>query len=168
MEQTNKTETEQLYNDMTGKADEEQPEEAEEKDEQADEQAQDGEEILSEEQLEIQREIESYQSKIEQLDAKLAELEAKKVDDDKRELMRKWCYTDEQINRYIGYIDGMTSEEIEQSIAKLAEDIAPAGDNFADPSPFNGRAAKPKTVDHTEIGKHAFDRIKHKIFPWMR
>lgn len=152
MEQTNKTETEQLYDDMTSKA------EAEEKDEQA-------EQILSEEQLEIQREIESYQAKIAELDEKLAEYSAKKVDDDKRKLMRKYHYTDEQIDRYIGYIDGETNEEIEQSIAKLAEDIAPRGDNFVDPSPMNHAKQKPAAADPGEVGKSLFNRIKNKVFP---
>lgn len=128
------------------------------------EQAQDGEEILSEEELEIQREIEAYKAKIEALDAKIAEYAAKKVIDDKRELMRKWCYTDAQIDRYIKFIDGETSEEIKQSIAELAQDIPPKGDNFADPSPFNGVKQKPAPADLGEVGKTLFERIKHKIW----
>lgn len=156
MEQTNKTETEQFYDDMTSKA------EAEEKEEQAEEEQ--DEEIETEEELEIQREIEAYQSKIEQLDAKLAELEAKKVIDDKRELMRKYHYTDEQIDHYIKFIDGQTAEEIEKSIAELVKDIPPAGDSFADPSPFNGLKQKPTPADPGEVGKSLFERIKHKIW----
>lgn len=138
-------------------------ENAEQTEEETQKQA-DDEEILSEEELEIQREIEAYKTKIEALDAKIEEYAAKKIDDDKRKLMRKWHFTDEQINRYIGYIDGMTSEEIERSIAKLAEDIAPAGDNFADPSPMNGAKQKPAPADPGEVGKSLFERIKNKIF----
>lgn len=159
---SSKTETEQLYDDMTGKT------EAEEKEEQETEETteQEDEEILSEEELEIQREIESYQSKIEQLDAKLAAHEAQYIDAMKREQMKKAYYSDEQIVRYIGHIQGNNKEEIAESVSQL--DIPPANDNFVDPSPFNGRSAKPKTVDHAEIGRQAFGRIKHKIFPWMR
>ena len=118
----------------------------------------------AEEEAEILSEIAEYQAKIEEIDAKIAEFEAKKIDDDKRKLMRKWHFTDEQINRYIGYIDGMTSEEIEKSIAELAQDIPPAGDNFADPSPMNGIKQKPAAADPSEIGKTLFERIKHKIW----
>lgn len=121
-------------------------------------------EQLSEEEREIAREIEAYKAKIAEIDAKIAEFEAKKIDDDKRKLMRKWHFTDEQINRYIGYIDGMTSEEIERSIMRLSEDIPPKGDNFADPSPFNGVKQKPAPADLGEVGKTLFERIKHKIW----
>jgi len=157
-----KTETEQLYDDMTSKN------EAEEKEEQETEETteQEEEEILSEEELEIQREIEPYQSKIETLDAKLAAHEAQHIDALRREQMKARYYSEEQIDRYIEYIDGTSKDEIIESIDQLQ--IPPANDNFADPSPCNGRAAKPKTVDHTEIGRQAFGRIKHKIFPWMR
>lgn len=155
--QEKKTETEQIYDDMTSKA------EAEEKEEQA-EQEQEQDEIVDDEQLEIEREIAEYKAKIEALDAKIAEYAAKKVDDDKRKLMRKWHFTDEQINRYIGYIDGMTSEEIEKSIAELAKDIPPKGDNFADPSPMNSAKQKPKPADPGEVGKTLFERIKHRIW----
>src|SRR5699024_6112902 len=158
-----KTETEQLYDDMT------KPEDAEEKEEQAEQAPEDEEQdepILSEEELEIQREIESYQSKIETLDAKLAAHEAQHIDAMKREEMKERHYSDKQIERYIEHINGTSKEEIAESVSQL--DIPPANDNFVDPSPFNGRAAKPKTVDHTEIGRQAFGRIKHKIFPWMR
>lgn len=156
-----KTETEQLYDDMT------KPEEAEEKEEQA-EQAPEDEPILSEEELEIVREIETYQSKIGELDAKLAAHEAQHIDAMKREQMKEAYYSDEQIQLYIGHIEGNTVDEIQASVLSLANDIPPANDNFVDPSPFNGRAAKPKTVDAEEIGRQAYRRIKNKIFPWMR
>lgn len=161
----NKTETEKLYDDMTGKADEEQTQADPEQAEQI-EQAE--EEILSEEELEIQRKIESYQSKIDELDAKLNEFKSEHIEALKRKQMEERFYSEEQIERYIEHIEGETAEEIERSIFELAEKVPPANDNFVDPSPFNGRASKPKTVDHAEIGRQAFGRIKHKIFPWMR
>lgn len=155
--QEKKTETEQIYDDMTSKV------EAEEKEEQA-EQEQEQDEIVDDEQLEIEREIAEYKAKIAEIDAKLAEFEAKKIDDNKRELMRKWCYTDAQIERFLKFIEGETAEEIEKSIAKLAEDFPPAGDSFADPSPFNGVKQKPKPADLGEVGKTLFERIKNKIW----
>lgn len=118
----------------------------------------------TEEEAEILSEIEAYKAKIEELDAKIAEYAAKKVDDLKRELMRKYHYTDEQIDRYLKFIEGGTREEIERSIAKLAEDIAPKGDSFADPSPMNGIKQKPAPADPAEIGKSLFERIKNKIW----
>lgn len=144
-----------------------QPIENEEKaQEQAEEEArgQAGEEaqkILSEEE---RLEIEAYKAKIEEIDAKIAEYAAKKVDDLKREAMRKWHYTDEQIERFLKFIEGQTVEEIEKSIAELAKDIPPKGDNFADPSPMNGIKQKPKPADPGEVGKTLFERIKHRIW----
>lgn len=135
------------------------PEETPEQIEETSEQKQ-NEEILSEEELEI----EAYKAKIEEIDEKIAEYAAKKVDDLKRKAMRKYHYTDAQIERYIGYIDGETREEIERSIAELAQDIPPAGDNFADPSPFNSVKQKPTPADPAEIGKTLFERIKHRIW----
>ena len=171
MEQANQTETEQIYNDMTGKADDK-PEQVEENEteekleqetEETTEQEQD-EEILSEEELEIEREIAEYATKIEQLDAKLAEHKAQHIDAMKREKMKEAHYTDEQIDRYIDFIDGTTEEEIAESVFQL--EIPPAGDNYGDPSPMNG-AKQRYAVDHEsvgrEIGKKAFERVKNKI-----
>lgn len=161
--QEKKTETEQLYNDMTGKADEQaELEEVEEKDEQEQEQ---DEEILSEEELEIEREIAEYASKIEKLDAKLVEHEAKHIDEMKREQMKKAHYTDEQIERYLPHIEGETADEIKESIFKLTSEIPPR-DIYGDPSPMN-HAKQRYAIDHEsvgrEIGKKAFERVKNKI-----
>lgn len=153
----NKTETEQFYDDMT------KPAEAEEKEEQAEQIEQDEEEILSEEELEIQREIESYQSKIDELDAKLSEFKNVHIEKMKRKQMEERFYSEEQIRKYIDLIEGETLEEIDRSISELVEKVPPRGDDFADPSPFNGRPAKPKTIDFEEIGRQAFQRIKDKI-----
>lgn len=139
---------------------------SEETSEQTEEEARgQAEETNEQEQLsEEEREIEAYKTKIAEIDAKIAEFETKKIDDIKREAMRKWCYTDAQIERYIKFVDGETSEEIERSIAELAKDIPPAGDNFADPSPFNSIKQKPAPADPGEVGKTLFERIKHKIW----
>lgn len=164
----NKTETEQLYDDMT-KPEEAEAEQAEETEEQAEQEEQtQEEEILSEEELEIQRKIKGYQTKIAELDERLNEFKNEHIEKMKRKQMEERFYTEEQIEKYIDHIEGETAEEIDRSIFELVEKVPPKGDNFVDPSPFNGRAAKPKTVDHAEIGRQVFERIKHKIFPWMR
>lgn len=157
------TETEQLYNDMTKPAEAEQLEETEEQAEQAPEDEEQDEPILSEEELKIQREIESYQSKIEELDAKLNEFKNDHIEAMKRKQMEEHFYSEEQIDRYLGLIEGKTTEEIDRSISELVEKVPPKGDNFVDPSPFNGRSAKPKTVDFEDLGRQAFERIKDKI-----
>lgn len=143
-------------------------EEAQEQEQAEETQEQAGEEILSEEEREIQREIEAYQAKIEQLDERLNEFKSVHIEALKRKQMEARFYSEEQIGKYVAHIEGETVEEIDRSILELAEKVPPANDNFADPSPFNGRAAKPKPIDHAEIGRQAFERIKHKIFPWMR
>ena len=154
-----KTETEQLYDDMTKPAEAEQAEETEEQAEQAQE-----DEILSEEELEIQRKIEGYQSKIDELDERLNEFKSDHIEKMKRKQMEASFYSEEQIEKYIDHIEGETLEEIDRSILELVEKVPPKGDNFVDPSLFNGRAAKPKTVDFEDIGRQAFQRIKDKIF----
>lgn len=157
------TETEQIIDDMTDNQDEEETEEIDE----TTESNEDKDEITDDDDLELQREIESYQTKITKLDERLAELKAAKIDEIKREAMRKRNYTDEQIDRYIGYIDGETKEDIWQSIIKLSTEIPPKND-YIDPSPMTGGQIKPPRVDPSEIGRKAFERVKHKIFPWMR
>lgn len=147
-----KTETEQLLDGLTGKGDE-QPEEVEQVEET-------GEEVKTEEELEIN----DYQTKIDELDARLAEYQAKSIESMKRKEMSNMNYSAEQIERYLTYIDGETVEEIKQSILDLALDIPPRADSYADPSPFNGAKQKPKTADFGDIGRRAFERVKHKIF----
>ena len=107
--------------------------------------------------------IADYQAKIEKLDAKLSAHEAQHIDAMKREQMKKAYYSEGQIERYIEFVDGTTAEEIAESVSQLA--IPAAGDNFGDPSAFNGAKEKPVAADHSEIGRRAFDRVKHKIFP---
>lgn len=162
----NKTETEQIYEEMTGKADEEQTqaEQAEETEEQEDVQ----DEIMTEEELEIEREIEAYQTKIDELSVKLTEYKLKKINDIKRSAMKEAHYSDEQIELYAKFIDGETADEIKQNVLNLTMEIPPKNDNFADPSLMNGAKAKVKTTDFAEIGRQAFGRVKNKIFPHLR
>ena len=159
MSEQTKTETEQLIDDITAAETEDQTEE------QAEEQA---EEIPTEELLEVERKISEYETKIEQLDAKLAEYESNSLAKRKREEMRKFNYNDEQVEFYLPHIDGVTAEEIRDSVFKLTTEIPPAQDNYADPSLMNGAKVKPARADMGEVGKKAYERVKHKIFPFLR
>src|SRR5690625_1724550 len=117
MSEQTKTETEQLIDDITAAETDEQPEDTIE--ETPEELAED-EEILTEEELEVERKIAEYETEIEQLDAKLAEYKANSLAERKRESMREMNYNDEQIERYIGHIDGETAEEIRDSVFQLS------------------------------------------------
>lgn len=109
--------------------------------------------------------IEEYRAKIEALDAKLAQFKAQKLNEVKREAMRKMNYTDEQIDRYVKYIEGETKDEIERSVLKLASDIPPRNRaKYVDPAPMNGLRSKPRQKEPGEIGKSVFERIKEKVF----
>lgn len=150
-----KTETEQLIDDITAAETDEQPEESTEE-------TPEDEEILTEDELEVERKITEYETEIEQLDAKLAAFEAESVLDKKREEMRKFNYNDEQVEFYLPHIDGVTAEEIRDSVFQLTSEIPPQ-DNYADPSLMNGERVKPATADYGEIGKKVFERVKDKI-----
>lgn len=160
MSEQTKTETEQLIDDITAAETDEQPEEITEE-------TPEDEEILTEEHLEVELKISEYETKIEQLDARLAEYEAESVLDKKREEMRKFNYNDEQVERYLSHIEGETAEEIRGSVFQLSSEIPPA-DNYADPSLMNSERAKPARADKGEVGKKAYERVKHKIFPFFR
>lgn len=164
--ETEKNETEQVYEELT-KANEEPTEDLSEKPDEPTEQPEETEEdeILSE----VEREIESYSKKSEELDAKLAEFKAKKVDEVKRDTMLDFNYTEAQIERYSRHIEGETADEIKQSVFKLMSEIPPK-DNYVDPSLLNGKKQKPVADTQSkleEMGKAAFERVKHKVFPFF-
>lgn len=128
---------------------------------------QEDEEILTDEQIEVEREIETYQTKIEALVEQLANYRSDNIADKKREAMQEMNYSDQQIERYLKHVEGETDEEIKQSVFNLSLEIPPVN-NYADPSPMNHARQKPATKDPGEIGKKAFERVKHKIFPGLR
>lgn len=168
--ETEKNETEQVYEELTTDNEETADEQPEEVDEETVEEGKAGEdEILSEEDLEIEREIESYSKKSEELDAILSDYKAKKVDEVKRNTMLDFNYTEAQIERYSRYIDGETADEIKQSVFKLMSEIPPK-DNYIDPTLMNGAKQKPVADTQSkleEMGKAAFERVKHKVFPFF-
>src|SRR5699024_6006104 len=121
--------------------------------------------LVDDNQLENERAIEQYKAKIEQLDASIEEYRVNNVQAIKRQTMKQNNYSDEQIEKYIGFIECDNVEEIKQSVFKLTDNITPAI-YHGDPSANNGRPSKPKTVNNAEtIGQSMFDRIKGKVFP---
>jgi len=80
----------------------------------------------------------------------------------KTDALRKAGYSDEQSQLLVKLIEGDDDEAIAESIEQIKATV-PITDNYADPSTFNGRAAKPKTVDAEELGRSAVSRVLHKI-----
>ena len=80
----------------------------------------------------------------------------------KNALLAQAGYNEEQIKVLSQTINGDTDEEIAEAVENIKATI-PAQDNYADPSPFNGERAKPKTVDAEEVGRNAVSRVLHKI-----
>src|SRR5699024_4617273 len=127
--------------------DEQVEEETDEQDDQAEQQ--------TKEQAELQAKIDEVDAKIEQY--RINAVEARKV-----QAMKEHNYSDEQIEKYVKFIKGSTTDEIDMSVLQLSQDITPSI-YYADPSPFNGAKAKPVAKDYTEIGRKAFERIKDKL-----
>lgn len=80
----------------------------------------------------------------------------------KTSLLKSEGYDDEQAKLLVKLIDGDDEDAIAESIKQIKATV-PITDNYADPSTFNGRAAKPKTVDAEELGRNAVSRVLHKI-----
>src|SRR5699024_7040401 len=80
----------------------------------------------------------------------------------KTALLKGAGYDDEQAKLLIKLVDGDDEDVIAESIKQIKATV-PITDNYADPSAFNGRAAKPKTVDAEELGRNAVSRVLHKI-----
>lgn len=76
--------------------------------------------------------------------------------------LRQAGYSEEQAKLLVKLVDGEDEESIAESIKQIQSTV-PVKDNYADPSTFNGRAAKPKTVDAEELGRNAVSRVLHKI-----
>src|SRR5690625_1817345 len=76
--------------------------------------------------------------------------------------LRQAGYSEEQAKLLVKLVDGEDDESIAESIKQIQSTV-PVKDNYADPSTFNGRAAKPKTVDAEELGRNAVSRVLHKI-----
>lgn len=142
-----KTESEQL--NITDKTDKEQAEQAEENEQV------DNEQTGDEEQIELK-------AKIDEIDAKIEQYRVNAVQARKEQSMRRFNYSDEQIQKYVKFVEGDTADEIDRSVLQLSKDIAP-NNYYGDPSINNGAASKPKAVDKKEVGRNAAKRILSKI-----
>src|SRR5699024_10309379 len=146
-------------------AEEEETEQEEQVEEETDEQTGDEEQAeqdaaeQAEEQTQEQIEL---QAKIDDIDAKIEQYRINAVQARKEQAMRRFNYSDEQISKYVKFIEGDTADEIDRSVLQLSKDIAP-NNYYGDPSLLNGAAAKPKAVDKREIGRNAVKRIMSKI-----
>lgn len=124
-------------------------------DEQVEEETDDQEEQQTQEQADLQAKIDDVDAKIEQY--RINAVEARKV-----QAMKKHNYSDEQIEKYVRFVEGDTADEIDRSVLQLSQDITPSI-YYGDPSPLNGAKAKPKTVDKKQVGRNAVKRILSKI-----
>src|SRR5699024_4506895 len=131
----------------------------EETDEQTEEQAEQDAAEQAEEQTQEQIEL---KAKIDEIDAKIEQYRINAVQARKEQVMRRFNYDEQQILKYIHFIEGDTADEIDRSVLQLSKDIAP-NNYYGDPSINNGAAAKPKAVDKREIGRNAVKRIMSKI-----
>ena len=135
--------------------------------EQVDEQAEQIDEEQVEEETDDQEEQQTQeqadlQAKIDDVDAKIEQYRINAVEARKEQAMKKFNYDEQQIIKYIHFIEGDTVEEIESSVLKLTDDIAP-NNYYGDPSLLNGAKAKPKAVDKKQVGRNAVQRILSKI-----
>src|SRR5699024_1234800 len=171
---TKKSETEQIYEQMTNEEktdhedkDNEDVEQTKQSDEKNDDKSE--EEAFSEEELEVAREIESYANKIEKLDARFHELKTEKLDKFKAEQMRKRGYSNKHIERYKNHVKGETEDEIKRSVMELSLDIPPV-DNSTDPAPLNYARPKQKSKieQAEEVGKRQAERVLPRIFPGLK
>lgn len=71
-------------------------------------------------------------------------------------------YSEEQVKLLSRLVEGEDEETIAESI-KLLQATIPAQDEYADPSPLNGKKEKPETVGPEEHAKTIYERIKNKI-----
>src|SRR5699024_9952882 len=139
----------------------EQAEEVEQAEEEETEQEEQVEEE-TDEQTEEQAEQTELQAKIDEIDAKIEQYRINAVQARKEQAMRRFNYSDEQIQKYVKFVEGDTADEIDRSVLQLSKDIAP-NNYYGDPSINNGAASKPKAVDKKEIGRNAVKRIMSKI-----
>ena len=126
------------------------------------------EEITDDEELEIEQAISDYLLKIDAIDERIDAYRTNAINAKKRQAMKDAHYSDEQIERYIRFIDGETTIEIEASVGQL--EIPPANKpEYGDPSAFNpARGSTSTRPDYEEIGRQALERVKHKVFPSLK
>ena len=127
-----------------------------------DKQAEEIEQVDEEQAEQDAAEQAELQAKIDDIDAKIEQYRINAVQARKEQAMRRFNYSDEQIQKYVKFIEGDTADEIDRSVLQLSKDIAP-NNYYGDPSINNGAASKPKAVDKKEVGRNAVKRILNKI-----
>lgn len=103
-----------------------------------------------------------YKEVAEKLQAQLNAIQGDALKAKKDALLAKAGYTDEQIAKYLKYVDGTTDEELAESVKALIADIPPQTKTYADPHVNNGPKNEPKKTDLQEKGKTMYQRLKEK------
>lgn len=108
-----------------------------------------------------------YKELYEKLQAELADRE-KKAEEARKEtlktkkesLLTKAGYSEDQVAKYLKYIEGESDEDIQASLDALKADIPPK--KYVDPSAGNGKKHEPKKQDLTDKGREAVKRLRAK------
>jgi hypothetical protein len=102
-----------------------------------------------------------YKDLADKLQAQLDAIKGDALGAKKEALLAKAGYTQDQIEKYVKYVDGETDEQLSEAVEALKADIPPKP-KFADPSPGNGGKQEPKKTDLHEKGKTMYQRLKEK------
>lgn len=104
---------------------------------------------------------EEYKELADKLQAQLDALNEDAQKAKKEALLVKAGYTDEQVDKYLKYVEGATDEELLASLDALKADIPPKV-KYADPSAGNGAKQEPKKTDLHDKGVSMYQRLKAK------
>lgn len=132
------------------------------------EEEQDEEEVeeLSEQEQDEEQDEQAIKlrDKIDKLDERIEQHYSSLIENRKIEAMKRYKYSDEQIEKYSTFIEGETIDEIRHSVIKLSDDIPPADEKYlGDPSLNNGATSKPRMRDARDVAEEVFQRVKQRI-----
>lgn len=107
-------------------------------------------------------ELEREREARERLAAELEAAKAQSVAATKKAKMAAAGYSEEQVERYVKFVDGNDDESIAASLEQLKADLPPTtAKSYADPSSAGaGVRNTPKKTDQHEKGVSAFQRLK--------
>lgn len=99
---------------------------------------------------------EKYEAELAQLkeSARQADLNSKRTSE-----LLKAGYNEEQVTRYVKYVEGETAEEIKAAVELLKKDVPPTP-KYVDPNAGNSSRQKPVPKDKEEKGRSYFQRLK--------
>jgi hypothetical protein len=106
-------------------------------------------------------ENEEYKTLATKLQEQLDAIKGDALGAKKEALLAKAGYTQDQIEKYVKYVDGETDEQLSEAVEALKADIPPKP-KFADPSPGNGGKQEPKKTDLHDTGVSMYQRLKAK------